>query len=123
MSKLVASAVLVSTLLLAAAPARTQPESRARLCPGLTVARLEQRFPKPVERFALEQAMLDPFVELWRSGERPVMPMRPESVTVYALPGKPLVIGFISGDCVVALLTVERQRLSQWLRSRLGWFV
>jgi hypothetical protein len=29
----------------------------------------------------------------------------------------------MSGDCVVALLTVERQRLWQWLRSRLGWFV
>ena len=87
------------------------------------MARLEQRFPKPVERFALEQAMLDPFVELWRSGERPRLPMPPESVTVYAVPGKPLVIGFMSGDCVIALLTVERQRFWQWLRSRLGWFV
>jgi hypothetical protein len=123
MSKLVASALLVSTLLFAAAPARSQPEPKARLCPGLTVARLEQRFPKPVERFALEQAMLDPFVELWRSGERRAMPMPPESVTVYAVPGKPLVIGFMSGDCVIALLTVERQRFSQWLRSRLAWFV
>lgn len=121
MSKLVASTLLVSTLLLAAAPARGQPEARARLCPGITVARFEQRFPEPVERFAFEQAMLDPFVELWQSGKRPALPMRPERVTVYALPGKPLVIGFMSGDCVIALLTVERQRLWQWLRPRLGW--
>jgi hypothetical protein len=123
MSKLVASALLVSTLLFAPEPALSLPEPRARLCPGLTVARFEQSFPKPVERFALEQAMLDPFVELWRSGKRPAMPIRPESVTVYAVPGKPLVIGFMSGDCVIALLAVERQRLWQWLRPRLGWSV
>ena len=123
MSKIVASALLVSTLLFAAGPARSPPEANVRLCPGMSVARLEQRFPKPLERFALEHAMLDPFVELWRSGQRPALPMRPESVTVYALPGKPLVIGFMSGDCVIALLAVERQRLWQWLRPRLGWSV
>ena len=123
MSKLLASTLLVSTLLFAATPARGQPEARVRLCPGITVARFEQRFPKPVERFAFEQAMLDPFVELWQSGQRPALPMPPERVTVYALPGKPLVIGFMSGDCVIALLTVERQRLWQWLRPRLGWSV
>jgi hypothetical protein len=32
-----------------------------------------------------------------------------------------LVIGYQSGDCVIALLTVKRQRLWQWLRPRLGW--
>ena len=123
MSKLIASALLVSTLLLGPEPARSEPAPTARLCPGLTVARLEQRFPKPVERFALEQAMLDPFLELWKSGQRPALPVRPESVTVYALPGKPLVVGFMSGECVIAVLTVERQRLWQWLRPRLGWSV
>ena len=123
MCKLVVTTLLVSTLLFGAAPVRSQPEAKVRLCPGITVARFEQRFPKPVERFAFEQAMLDPFVELWQSSQRPALPMRPERVTVYALPGKPLVIGFVSGECVIALLTVERQRLWQWLRPRLGWSV
>jgi hypothetical protein len=123
MSKLLASTLLVSVLLFAAAPARAQPEARARLCPGITVALLEQRFPHPVERFAFEQAMLDPFVELWRAAQRPALPIRPERVTVYALPGKPLVIGYQAGDCVIALLTVERQRFWQWLRPRFGWSV
>ena len=123
MSKLLASVLLFSTLLITAEPARSQPEPGARLCAGPTVSRFEQRFPQPVERFAVEQAMLGPFVELWQSGQRPALPMRPERVTVYALPGKPLVIGFMSGDCVIALLTVERQRLWQWLRPRLGWSV
>ena len=123
MSKLLASTLLVSTLLFAAAPVRAEPEARARLCPGITVALFEQRFPKPVERFAFEHAMLDPFVELWRAAQRPALPVQPERVTVYALPGKPLVIGYQAGDCVIALLTVERQRFWQWLRPRFGWAV
>jgi hypothetical protein len=123
MSKLLASTLLVSTVLFAAAPARAEPETGARFCPGITVARFEQRFPQPVERFAFEHAMLDPFVELWQAAQRPALPVRPERVTVYALPGKPLVIGYQAGDCVIALLTVERQRFWQWLRPWLGWAI
>jgi len=121
MSKLLASTLLASTLLLAALPARGEPATATRLCPGITVARFEQRFPEPVQRFDFEHALLDPFVELWRAGRRPTLPLPPERVTVYALPGKPLVIGYRSGDCLVGLLTVERQRLWQWLRPRVGW--
>jgi hypothetical protein len=121
MSKLLARALLASTLLLFGAPVRAEPEAAARLCPGITVASFEERFPSPVQRFALEHALLDPFLELWRAGRRPALPLPPERVTIYALPGKPLVIGYQSGDCMMALLTVERQRLWQWLRPRLGW--
>jgi hypothetical protein len=123
MSKLLANILLISTLLLAAATARAQPEAAGRACPGLSVSRFEQRFPQPVERFAVEHAMLDPFLELWKSGRRPALPIRPERVTVYALPGKPLVIGYQSGDCVIGLLTVERQNFWEWLRPRFGWAV
>ena len=121
MSKLLAGTLLASTLLLAALPARGEPKTAADLCPGITVARFEQRFPQPVQRFDFEHALLDPFVELWRAGRRPTLPLPPERVSVYALPGKPLVIGYQSGDCVIGLLTVERQRLWQWLRPRVGW--
>jgi hypothetical protein len=121
MSKLLASTLLVSTLLFAPASGRAQPEAKACLCPGIAVALFEQRFPQLAERFAFEHAMLDPFLELWRAGERPALPLPPERVTVYALPGKPLVIGYQAGDCVIALLTVERQRFWQWLRPRFGW--
>jgi hypothetical protein len=123
MSKFAASILLMSTMLFAAAPVRAQPEAGARVCPGLSVARFEQRFPQPVERFAIEHAMLAPFVELWQSGRRPALPVRPERVTVYVLPGKPLVIGYQSGDCVIGLLTVERQHFWEWLRPRFGWAV
>ena len=121
MSKLVAGTLLASSLLLAAMAARAEPTPEARLCPGITVARFEQRFPQPVQRFAFEHALLDPFVELWQAGRRPTLPLPPERVTVYALPGKPLVIGYQNGDCLIGLLTVERQRLWQWLRPRVGW--
>lgn len=121
MSKLLVKSLFLSSLLLATLPARGETDAAPRLCPGLTVARFEQRFPEPMQRFAFEHAMLDPFLELWRAGHRPDLPLPPERVTVYVLPGKPLVIGYQSGDCVIALLTVERQRLWQWLRPRVGW--
>jgi hypothetical protein len=121
MSKFVAGALLVSTLVLADLPAGAEPATVARACPGIAVARFEQRFPEPVQRFAFEHALLEPFVELWQAARRPTLPLPPERVTVYALPGKPLVIGYQSGDCMIALLTVERQRLWQWLRPRIGW--
>jgi hypothetical protein len=121
MSKLLASTLLVATLLLTAPPVRGQTKPAARLCPGLSVATFEQRFPQAVQRFAFEHALLPPFIELWRAERRPTLPLTPERVTVYDLPGKPLVIGYQSGDCVIALLTVERQRLWQWLRPRIGW--
>ena len=121
MSRFPVNILLISILLFAAAPVRAQSEAGARVCPGLSVARFEQRFPRPVERFAIEHAMLDPFVELWQSARRPALPVRPERVTVYVLPGKPLVIGYQSGDCVIGLLTVERQHFWEWLRPRFGW--
>ncbi len=123
MSKLPASIVLISALLFTAAPLRAQPDPGARVCRGLSVARFEERFPQPVARFAIEHAMLDPFVELWQSSRRPALPVRPERVTVYVLPGKPLVIGYQSGDCVIGLLTVERQHFWEWLRPRFGWAI
>ena len=60
------------------------------------------------------------------SGMRPSgpdLPVRPERVTVYAVPGHPFLVGYQSGDCMIAFLAVDRQRLLQWLRPRLGWSI
>ena len=43
MSKFVAGALLVSTLVLAAVPAGAEPATPARFCPGVAVASFEQR--------------------------------------------------------------------------------
>lgn len=125
MPKLLASVAFVATLLLPLGPqaAQAQPATTARTCPGVALGSFEQRFPADVTRFAFEQAMLEPFLELWKSGRRPDLPVVPEKITVYALPGKPYLIGYLRGDCLIAFLSVERQRLWQWLRPRIGWAV
>ena len=121
MSKLIASALLVSILLLGAEPAAASDE--ARLCPGLSVAGLEQRFPKPVEALRPRAGDARPAGRALAVRPAPAaLPMRPERVTVYAC-RRPVVIGFMSGDCVIALLRSSRQRFLRWLRPQLGWSI
>jgi hypothetical protein len=121
MSKMLASALMILALFGPLAPAVAQQDKATRACPGIDVAAFERRVPDQVHRYAFEHAMLEPFVQLWRSGQRPNLPLRPERVTVYALPGQPFLVGYQSGDCVIALLTVERERLLRLLRPELGW--
>jgi hypothetical protein len=123
MLKLLAIVLVLMALLCPVDPAVAQQDTTRRACPGITLSLFEQRFPDQVQRYAFDQAMLDPFVELWRSARRPDLPLRPERVTVYALPGLPFLIGYQHGDCVIAFLAVERQRLLQLLRPQIGWSV
>ncbi len=83
----------------------------------------EQRIPDQVQRYEFDHAMLEPFVQLWHAAQRPDLPVRPERVTVYAVPGHPFLVGYENGDCMIAFLAVDRQRLLQWLRPRLGWSI
>ena len=71
-----------------------EPDGRGRACPGITLSLFEQRFPEQVRRYAFDRAMLEPFVQLWHAARRPDLPLRPERVTVYALPGLPFLIGY-----------------------------
>jgi hypothetical protein len=87
------------------------------------VSLFEQRVPDRIQRYAFDRAMLEPFVQLWHATRRPDLPLRPEKVTVYALPGLPFLVGYQTGDCVIAFLTIERQRLLQLLRPQIGWSV
>jgi hypothetical protein len=65
--------------------------------------------------------MLEPFLQLWQAGHRPDLPLPLERVTVYALPGQPFLIGYQSGQCVIAFLAIDRQRLLKVLRPQIGW--
>ena len=47
--------------------------------------------------------------------------MSPESVTVYAVPGKPYVVGYERQGCMIAFLAVQYQELWRWLRPSVGW--
>jgi hypothetical protein len=123
MSKLRLSALALLVLVCPVDSAVAQPASVARSCPGVAVTSFERRIPDQVQRYQFDHAMLEPFVQLWHAAKRPDLPARPERVTVYAVPGRPFLVGYESGDCMIAFLAVERQRLLQWLRPRLGWAI
>jgi hypothetical protein len=122
MPKLLAIAFLISLALIPSARlAAEQPIKE--ICPGIAVTLFEQRLPIRAKRYAFEDGLLKPFVELWQSGRRPALPVWPERVMVYSLPGHPLLIGYQRGACVIASLSVERDRLWRWLGPRIGWTI
>ena len=123
MSRLLASALILLALLGPSDPATAKAVEASRACPGIAISLFEQRVPEEIHRYAFDRTMLEPFVQLWHAARRPDLPLRPERVTVYALPGQPFLIGYEHGDCVIAFLAVERQRLLQLLRPRIGWSV
>ena len=121
MPKLLAIILPAMVLLGLAGPAAARDGQPAQACPGIATSLFEQRFPEQVARYAFDHAMLEPFVELWHSGRRPDLPLPPERVTVYAVPGQPFLVGYQSGECMIAFLAVDRDRLLHLLRPRLGW--
>ena len=123
MSRLLAIALLISATSLPAARLAAEQEVVREICPGIAVASFEQRLPSRVRRYAFEDALLKPFVELWHSGRRPALPASPERVMVYSVPGHPFLIGYQSGACMIASLSVDRERLWRWLGPRIGWTI
>jgi hypothetical protein len=121
MPKLLAIILPAVALLALAQPANGGEARPARACPGIATALFEQRFPDQVQRYAFGEAMVEPFVELWAAGRRPDLPLPAERVTVYSLPGRPYLVGYQHGDCMIAFLAVGRDQLLQLLRPRLGW--
>ena len=81
----------------------------------------ERRLPEQVRRFAFDGALLEPFLRLWQSGDRPELPLSPERVLVYAAPNRPYVVGYERQGCMIAILAVSRQELLNWLRPSVGW--
>jgi hypothetical protein len=123
MPKLLTIALLISITSIPTAWLAAEQGGAREICPGIAVASFEQRLPSRVRRYAFEHRLLKPFVELWHSGQRPALPARPERVMVYSMPGHPFLIGYQSGACVIASLSVERERLLQWLGPRIGWTI
>ena len=121
MRKTLAALLLLSTAASALAPAVRAAAPGGRACPGMAVARFEQEVPAEVKRYAFDGPMLEPFLQLWKSGQRPALPALPETVTVYALPEHPYLLGYQRQGCVIAFLAVERQQFWRWLRPSLGW--
>lgn len=123
MSKLLAIVLFISIASIPTARVAAEQEATREICPGIAVASFEQRLPGRVKRYAFEDGLLKPFIELWHSAQRPALPARPERVTVYSVPGHPLLIGYQSGACLIASLSVDRERLLRWLGPRIGWTI
>jgi len=102
-------------------PVVPQRGDEVEVCAGAPVQPFERRLSEQVRRFAFDGAMLEPFLRLWQSGDRPELPMPPESVTVYAAPNRPYVIGYERQGCMIAFLAVAHQELWHWLRPSVGW--
>jgi hypothetical protein len=123
MPKLLAIALFISIASLPTGRLAAEQEAEEEFCPGIALASFEQQLPSRVRRYAFEHGLLKPFVELWHSARRPALPTTPERVMVYSVPGRPLLIGYQSGACVIASLSVERERLWRWLGPRIGWTI
>jgi hypothetical protein len=91
------------------------------VCAGAPVQPFERRLSEQIRRFAFDGALLEPFLRLWQSGDRPDLPMPTESVIVYAAPGKPYVVGYERQGCIIAFLAVTHHELWRWLRPSVGW--
>lgn len=121
MSRILLVAFLAAILSTERTVAYAESTPQEPACSGLSISHFESRFPTKVKRMTFNDAMLETFVELWKAGSRPDLPMRPERVVIYALPGLPLIIGFQERHCIIAYLAVESTVLSRWLHHHLGW--
>jgi hypothetical protein len=104
-----------------ASPVVPEPDDEVEVCAGAGVTPFERRLPEQVRRFAFDGVMLEPFLRLWQSGDRPELPLSPESVIVYAAPNRPYVVGYERQGCMIAFLAVPRPELWHWLRPSVGW--
>lgn len=118
------SKLLLASLLLAGGMTGTsvvaEPVEPAA-CRGVPAPLFEARIPEQVHRYAFDGKMLQPFLKLWQTARRPQLSASLERVTVYAVPGRPYLVGYQNQGCMIAFLAVERQQFWRWLRPQIGW--
>ena len=88
-------------------------------CPGPRIAEVEARLGGG-QRFSFSGQMTAPFVQLWLHGQRPALPILPDSITVLAEPGLPLLILYGRHGCALGVLRASRPDLFQAMRSSIG---
>ncbi|HMR32063.1 MAG TPA: hypothetical protein PKA13_12715 [Geminicoccaceae bacterium] len=99
-----------------------EPAQPAPACPGPSMSEVEGRLgdASGAERFAFAGLMTPAFLQLWLQGERPALPVPPDSITVLAEPEAPLVILYGRRGCALGVLRATRPELYQALRSSIG---
>lgn len=88
-------------------------------CAAFSLAALAERLPE-ARRFSVDGAALPSFVALWPVDPGLAEAVRPDSATVFALPGRPLLVALTRAGCVVGAFTADQARLFHDLRARLG---
>lgn len=91
----------------------------APACPGPSVAEVEAKLGNG-QRYSFEEKMVAPFLQLWLHGERPALPVPPDSVTVVADARSPLLILYGIRGCALGVLRATRPELYQAMRSSIG---
>ena len=89
-------------------------------CRGVALERFEQGLPADTRRYAVGAHLASPFAELWNKARRPDLTAVPDAVTIYARGSQPLLIAYRTGHCVLAVVTLPRDRLWRVLREELG---
>ena len=82
-----------------------------KACRGVDVERFEQGLPVDTRRYAVGAHLASPFAELWDKARRPDLTAVPDAVTIYARGSQPLLIAYRTGHCVLAVVTLPRDRL------------
>ena len=104
-------------LRIATAPAPELPQP-APACPGPSMAEVEAQLGG--QRFAFGGPMTAPFLQLWLQGQRPALPVEPDSITVLAEPEAPLLILYGRRGCALGVLRASRPELYHAMRSSIG---
>ena len=107
---------LALRIAMAPSPGLPQPTPA---CPGPSMAEVEARL-GPGQRFAFGGLMTPPFLWLWLQGQRPALPVEPDSITVLAEPEAPLLILYGRRGCALGVLRASRPELYQAMRSSIG---
>ncbi len=105
-------------LRIALAPVPDLPAS-APACPGTSLAQAERSLGAS-RRYAFVGRMTVPFLRLWTDGDRPALPVPPDSITVLADPEAPLLILYGFRGCALGALRATRPQLYQAMRASIG---
>lgn len=114
-TRLVLSTLLL-TLTATPAAAAGDADGIPTVCGGTEIARLDRVLPDDTRRFRLAAEMVAPVSRLFAANAR----VRPDNITVYALPGLPLVLALQRAGCVVGLMQMTRSEFYRALDQRLG---
>jgi hypothetical protein len=99
--------------------ATTFTATPAVACEGMAAGDLARRLPD-ARRHELDGPMLPPLVALWEELRGRALPVAPDGASVFAVPGRPLLVAFRRDGCLLALLPIPPAELWRAMRRHVG---